>query len=204
MSLISSEDRDRIAQAIRTAETRTAGEIICVVMHAASDYRSVPLLWAALIALAVPWPLISLTTLSAHAIHMTQLAVFAGLAIFLSFSAWRFRLVPGLVKRRRARQAAREQFFAQGLYRTSGRSGLLIFVAEAERYAEILVDDGIAEKVDDHVWREAVTDLVEALKDGKAVDGILSAVNRCADILAEHVPPDAHNPDELSNKVVII
>ena len=44
---------------------RTAGEIVVVIAQQASGYRSVPVLWALLAALVVPWPLIWLTTLSA-------------------------------------------------------------------------------------------------------------------------------------------
>src|SRR5262249_29763063 len=51
----------RIAEAIRAAEEQTAGEIFCVIAHACGDYRLVPIAWAALVALAVPLPLIYLT-----------------------------------------------------------------------------------------------------------------------------------------------
>ncbi|ETR75153.1 methanol dehydrogenase [Afipia sp. P52-10] len=204
MSLITDDERRQIAEAIRAAEATTSGEIVCVVMRAASDYRSVPLLWAALLALAWPWPLIAWTSLSAHTIHVTQLVVFALLAIVLSFSAWRFRLVPRPVKRRRARQAAREQFFAQGLRRTKERSGVLIFVAEAEHYAEILVDDGIAAKVDNDAWREALACLADGLREGRPAAGMTGAIALCAPLLANHFPRSATDTNELPDKVVVI
>lgn len=204
MTLITDDERQQIANAIRTTEAVTSGEIVCVVMRAASDYRSVPLLWAALLALAWPWPLIAWTAWSAHTIHVTQLVVFALLAIVLSFSSWRFRLVPRPVKRRRARQAAREQFFAQGLRRTKERSGVLIFIAEAERYAEILADDGIAAKVDEEAWREALVVLADALRQQRPAAGILDAIALCAPLLASHFPRSATDTNELPDKVVVI
>lgn len=204
MTLITDDERQQIADAIRAAEATTSGEIVCVVMRAASDYRSVPLLWAALLALAWPWPLIAWTSWSAHTIHVTQLVVFALLAVVLSFSSWRFRLVPRLVKRRRARQAAREQFFAQGLRRTKERSGVLIFIAEAERYAEILADDGIAAKVDDEAWQAALTVLADALRQRRPAAGILGAIGLCAPLLASHFPRSADDTNELPDKVVVI
>jgi putative membrane protein len=59
--MISDVDKRRIAEAIRAAEEKTAGEIFCVIAHASGDYRLVPIAWAALVALAVPLPLIYLT-----------------------------------------------------------------------------------------------------------------------------------------------
>src|SRR3979409_1316084 len=72
------------AAAIRAAETKTSGEIFCVVAQHASDYRLVPLAWAALAALIVPAPLIYLTLWPASAIYLVQLLVFIILAIALS------------------------------------------------------------------------------------------------------------------------
>jgi len=51
--MISDADRERITAAIRAAETNTSGEIFCVIARRASDYRLVPLAWAAALALAV-------------------------------------------------------------------------------------------------------------------------------------------------------
>jgi putative membrane protein len=74
----------------------------------------------------------------------------------------------------------------------------------AEHYAEILADTGIAERVDQAVWREAVTDLIEAIKAGRTADGLLRAVERAGSVLAQHAPPSADDTDELPNKVIVI
>lgn len=74
--MISQADRERIAEAIRAAETKTSGEIFCVIARHASDYRLVPLAWAAALALVVPAPLIYLTLWPASVIYLVQLLVF--------------------------------------------------------------------------------------------------------------------------------
>src|SRR6516225_9715622 len=74
--MISDVDKRRIAEAIRAAEEKTAGEIFCVIAHACGDYRLVPIAWAALVALAVPLPLICLTARPAGIIYLLQLATF--------------------------------------------------------------------------------------------------------------------------------
>jgi putative membrane protein len=72
--MISETDKARVAEAIRVAETKTSGEIFCIVAQHASDYRLVPLAWAALIALVVPAPLIYLTLWPASVIYLLQLS----------------------------------------------------------------------------------------------------------------------------------
>ena len=205
MSAFSEEDRTRIAKAIEDAERKTSAELICVVMRAASDYWAAPFLWATLAALIWPWPLIWITTLTSSTIYLTQLILFAVLSLALSFpTSRRLSLTPPWIKRRRAHQSAREHFFTQGLHRTVDRSGVLIFVAEAERYAEILADDSVALKIQESEWRPIVADLREALGRNQAGDGLATAITRCGELLARHVPPRANERNELPDKVIVI
>jgi putative membrane protein len=80
----------------------------------------------------------------------------------------------------------------------------LIFASVAERYAEIVADAGINSKVTPDVWDKAVAALIAGLKDGRAGDGFVAAVELCGAVLAEHFPPGALNRDELPNKLVEI
>src|SRR5262245_2266429 len=143
--IISDADRERIAQAIRKAESATSGEIFCVIARAASEYRLVPIAWAALVALVVPLPLIRLTAWPASVIYVLQLISFIAVAIAVWRPAVRFRIVPPRMKRDRAHAEAMRQFWAHGLHLTQRRTGVLIFVAVAERYAEVIADAGIGE-----------------------------------------------------------
>src|SRR5262249_53289832 len=92
--MISAVDKGRIAEAIRAAEEKTAGEIFCVIAHACGDYRLVPIAWAAVVGFAVPLPLIFLTALPAGIIYLLQLAAFIVVALVLSLPMIRFRIVP--------------------------------------------------------------------------------------------------------------
>jgi putative membrane protein len=201
--MLSHDDRERVAGTIRDAEARTAGEIVVVVAARASAYRSVPLLYALLGALLTPWPLIWLTTVSASHIFLVQLVVALVMTVVLSWPRRRFALVPGFMKRARAREAAEREFLGRGLTRTRGRTGVLIYVAAAERYAEVVADSGIADRVSETIWRETIVALVEALREGRAADGLVAAVRRVGAVLAEHAPPRADDTDELPNKVIL-
>lgn len=200
--MISQAEKTRIIEAITVAEAKTAGEIFCVIAHASSGYSLVPIAWAALVALAAPAPLIYLTTWPAGLIYLVQLAAFIVTAAVFSLPAIRFRVVPNQAMRERAHVEAMRQFLAQGMHLTEHRTGVLVFVSVAEHYAEIVADSGINAKVAPAVWQDAVNAAVAAIREGRIGDGLVTAVERCGAVLAEHFPPGAINRDEVPNKVV--
>ena len=69
---ISAHDHKRISVAIHAAEAKTSGEIVCVLAQASSDATALPILLAALAALALPW-LQMLHALSFGATHLGAL-----------------------------------------------------------------------------------------------------------------------------------
>jgi putative membrane protein len=200
--LLTDADRARVVDAIRAAEGQTSGEIYCVITGASSNYRLVPLAWAALVALAVPLPLIHFTEWPAVAIYLLQLVAFLALLLLLSRPGLRYRIVPARTKRDRAHAEGVRQFLARGLQDTEARTGVLIFVSVAERYAEILADAGIDKKVTPDVWERAVAALISGIRSGRPGDGFIAAIEHCTTVLASHVPPGAINRDELPNAVV--
>ena len=200
--MVTDDDRKRITQAIRAAENNTAGEIFCVIARRSSDYRMVPIAWACVLALLLPFPLIALASLSATTVYMAQLLAFIVVAIALSQSSIRYRIVPRQRKHDRAHGEAMRQFFAHGLDKTAQRTGVLIFASAAERYAEIIADAGINAKVDAEVWDDAIAALVGAIKDGRAGDGFVAAIEKCGAVLAQHFPPGALQKDELPDRLV--
>jgi putative membrane protein len=202
--MISSDEQMRLANAIRDIEDTTSGEIVLVLAEEASNYRSVPILWALLSALVVPWPLIAITTLGPSRIFLVQLLTALALSVFLSLPKRRFALVPRFIKHSRAHEAAAREFIRRGLTRTREKTGVLIYIALAEHYAEILADTGIADRVDPKVWRDIIADLTDAIKAGRMTEGLIAAIQRTGVILAEHAPPRLDDMDELPNKVILL
>jgi len=202
--MISDSDKTRVADAIRSAEARTAGEIFCVIARHSSDYRLVPVAWAAAIALLAPLPLVFLTNWPAAVIYLWQLVAFIAVALALSHPKVRFHIVPRRAQHDRAHAEAMRQFVAQGLDKTEHRTGVLIFASAAERYAEIVADAGINEKVTPQVWGEAINALTRAIKAGRPADGFVAAVEQCGAVLAAHFPPGALKRDELPDKILEI
>ena len=93
--MITENDRKRIADSIRAAESRTSGEIFCVLAQRASAYPLMPFAWAAALGLLVPWPLIYLTTWQASVIYTLQVIAVAVMTGVLWRPALRYRLVSG-------------------------------------------------------------------------------------------------------------
>lgn len=204
MPLKSEAERKRVAAAIAAAEKRTSGEIVAVLTRQSSNYLHVPFLWAGLLSLLVPWPLIFFTWWPVQWIYSLQLAVFALLLALLMWRPMRFAMVPSATKRTRAHRRAVEQFLSQNLHTTASRTGVLIYVSEAERYAEIIADAGIHKKVPIGTWQKIIDDLTAEIGAGKAGDGFVAAIEAVGNHLATHFPPTAPRDNALPNHLVIL
>jgi putative membrane protein len=201
---ISEHDRERISAAIRAAEAKTSGEIVCVLAQTSSDATGLPILLAALAALALPWLLVAFTALTVHRILLLQAVVFFALAVVLCLPRVRVALLPRAARRAVAHRVAVEQFTIRGIARKKDRSGILIFVSLAEHYARIIADVGIASKVPHAQWQGAVDTLVSECGHGRVADGFISAIEICGSVLATHFPRTADSKDELPDRIYVI
>ncbi len=198
------QDREAIAEAVRQAESETSGEIVVMIDRAAASYRTVPVVLALTLSLFVPWPLLALTATSAPRIFLIQLICAVLLLATLLWYGRGGRFVPGFVKRRRAHDVALREFAARGLSHTRQRSGVLLYVAIQERYAEIIADTGIDGRVDQAVWDGIVEAVVLAGREDRLRGGIVTAVRAIGAVLANHAPRSPDDVDELPNNVVIL
>jgi putative membrane protein len=197
------EDHEAISAAIRKAEKRTCGQIVCVLAHSSSDYTYVPILWASVLALLIPWPLIDFTQLTVQRIFLLQLVVFILAGFIFSWMPLRLALVPPAVRRARAHRAALEQFAVRHVTHTRSRCGILIFVSMAEHYARVIADEGIAQKVAAAEWQAAIDALISQIRDGQIAAGFVTAIERCGAVLASKAPPDG-SADELPDRLYVM
>ena len=201
---IQAVDQARISDAIRSAEIKTSGEIVCVLARASSDYAAMPLAWSILLALALPWALFDFTHWTVERILLAQLALFIVALLVLSAPPIRVALTPRPIRRAHAFQAAAEQFLNRGFARTRKRTGVLIFVSLAEHYARIIADEGVAEKVPQKAWQDAVDALVAHMREDRIADGFIVAIETCGAILANHLPPEPGQTNELPDRLFVI
>ncbi|WP_332660733.1 TPM domain-containing protein [Brevundimonas sp.] len=226
---LTADVHDRVAGAIRDAETRTSGEIFCVMARRVSSYRDVSLGWAAAAALLLPLGLIPFGFEAAwipglgsswEAAHLAARDVTVGQALgaYALIQATVFLIVflltsipvvsrlvtPRSVRRARVRKAALQQFLAHGLHVTEARTGVLIFAALGDHQVEVIADEGIHSKVDQTVWADAVEVLAKGLRGADPAGGFVDAVALCGAVLAEHFPPAPRNRNEVEDKLVVI
>lgn len=205
MKFISQSDQDKIKEAIRLVEQKTSGELVTVITPESDSYEFIPYMWSAIIALfGAALIVVADPTVPHNFLISGQIVVFIVLTYLLRLPAIKHRFVPKSLGHKRARRFAREQFFAQNVHHTKNRSGILIFVSVAERYVEILADQGINEKIDPAQWDAIVKQFVSDVIAKKTASGFLTAINTCGILLAEHFPKKSGNQNELPDHLIIL
>lgn len=204
MTLLSKKDQQSVTDAIRTVERDTDAELVTVLTAQSDNYHYIPLLWAGILALLLPglanyfgdW-------LNADLLVLAQWATFIALGLLFRMPTIQTRLIPRQVRFWRASNLARRQFLEQNLHHTEGGTGMLIFVSEAERYVEILVDEGIADVLDNSVWEGIVEDFTTKVRQGQTRQGFLDCIEACGELLKEHLPA-THERNELPDHLVVL
>ena len=203
MTLLSESELRQVAEAIERVERSTDAELVTVLAAQADDYHYIPLLWASLIALLLPGALLFFSGwLSAWQMLLVQWATFIVLALLFRLPVTS-RLIPRSVRCWRACNLARRQFIELNLHHTEADTGVLIFVSEAERYVEILVDRGISSRIDNAAWESIVGCFTERVKQGQVLEGFLGCIEASGALLAQHVPK-THERNELPNRLVLL
>jgi putative membrane protein len=222
MHSLSEADRDRVTAAVTAAESSTAGEIVTVVTERSDGYSDVAFAWAALIAMTA---LMVLTLFPGFYLGLVDrllgnwahewtpreifaFATFVAIAKFLGMwllQLWRplkFLLIPGPIKTHRTLHRAVALFKVGAERRTTGRTGILIYLSMQERRAQIIADEAIASKVPAETWGEAMAAMLTHIKDGRVADGMCAAVEKVGVVLAEHFPRAEDDVNELPDRLI--
>lgn len=204
MALLNKDEQRQVAEAVKRVERDTDAELVTVLAARADSYAYIPLLWAGLLALVVPGAVNYFPGwLTAWELTLAQWATFIVLGLVFRLSAVTTRLVPRSVRHWRAANLARRQFLEHNLHHTDGETGVLIFVSEAERYVEILVDRGISARISDATWQSIVAAFTRRVKAGETLRGFLECIDACGEHLKEQVPA-THARNELPNRLVVL
>lgn len=207
---MSEQDHARVSAAIQAAEANTSGEIYCVLAGASDDYFHAAAFTVTLTIVAVSLAVAAVLDRAWLSLNLLQfvlaevLALALALALIRALPQLRIRLVPRRLRYRRAHDNAVRQFLARNVHRTSARTGILVFVSVAERYAEVVADSGIAARVTQSAWDEIVAHLTATAREGRLADGFVQAAEAAGILLAEHFPPMAGDANELDDHLVEI
>jgi putative membrane protein len=208
MGLMSEDDHRAVSAAIARAEEKTDGEIYAVIARRSDDYFAPA-------AFAVSLATIFAGFVIAVALHyfwvpvdawvfMTALvlAYGAALLVLVLLPDFCIRLVPRQTAHRRAHMSAAQQFLARNIHRTRARTGVLLFVSVAERYAEVIADEAINSKVGQKEWDDMVGMLIDSARRRAYANGFLNAIEASGALLATHFPKSGTDTNELDDHVV--
>lgn len=219
--IFSEADRKTIAQAIEKAELNTSGEIVPVVAAASGRYdraEDVFGLCLALAALTAAWLFfqdirsaegvwasgsrLTLGLLPVLAIVIAGFALGASAATY--FPVLKLPFVPKKEIDQEVERAAAHAFRQFRLGRTSGGTGILIYVSLLEHRVRVEGGGAIADKLSHKDWEEVCAAAVDGLKAGRPTEGLVRAIETAGRLLAAHFPIRPEDRNELKNELCLI
>lgn len=212
-SYIEHLDEERIRDAVRRAEDRTAGEIVPVVVPRSDSYEVVTL--RGVVGATILSVIIVLLILQFYEgwglgwLYTPWGVIVAGLGGGLAgglLAAYvpvveRFLAGSDLLDETVHRRAM-QSFVEEEVFNTRDRTGILLFVSLREHRIEVLGDTGINEQVRPDDWVEVVTRIRTGIQNNDLTNGLVEAIEMCGRLLERrgvNVRPDDEN--ELANTV---
>lgn len=202
MALLTEIEKKKVEEAVTQAEAGTAGELVVVLSGRSADYAALRASIAGSLSVAASLEAFYLfADLPAWVFFLGQLPLALLLYRLAGFGAVLRLIVPKRLRIQAVEERALSVFLQAGVTETKARSGVLIFISEAEHRAMILADRGINELVAPDEWEKDVASLVASIRGGTPADGLIGVVERIGSILQQAFPADDQNPNELSNVV---
>lgn len=215
-------DHKIVSDAVAAAESNSAGEIVTIVTSRSDAYHDVALLWSAIVAflalsaleiaptfyLGLVERMLGLwghewTPRGVLGVALTVAAIkFAAMYLLMRLTPLGLWLTPRFVRNARVRARAMTCFRVGAESRTSGRTGVLIYVSLDEHHAEIIADAAIASKVAPETWGHAMKAMLDPLRAGQIAQGIAAAVAEVGTVLAEHFPRSEEDTNELPDRLI--
>ncbi|WP_411821635.1 TPM domain-containing protein [Leptospira sp. 'Mane'] len=127
---------------------------------------------------------------------------FIGYILPYFLSGLRLTIVPFGAKKFFVNLKSKEAFLEEEVFRTSNRTGILIYISLREKMVRILPDTAIAKIVPQSDWEEAVRLIVQGMKSNQKKEGIVASVLFCGNLLVKyglHIQKDDKN--EISDEI---
>jgi putative membrane protein len=219
---ISEDDRRLVSDAVAAAEARTSGEIVTIIADRSDGYTDIALAWSAAVSFTALAVVASFPTFyfgivdwvlglwshdwTPREILSLGLGIatlkFVGMLLLQLWQPLKFFLVPGPLKTARVHDRAMRFFRVGAERRTTGRTGILIYLSMREHRAEIVADEAIAGRVEPEVWGAAMAAMLAHIKDGRIGAGMAAAVGEVGTILAQHLPRADDDQNELPDRLI--
>lgn len=216
-----SEEKEKINQAVVEAEKRTAGEIVPVIATASGRYDRAEdvaglllglallagswLWWQRIVPVEGDWAHGQRLTLGLPWLLLIVVVGFIVGAALASRIGWLRRL---LVSQREMREEVeRAAWLAFGRFRvgrTTGGTGILLYVSLFEEMVCVLGDDPIAAKLEQKTWHELRDTITGGIRGRRAAEAFCQAIARCGALLGQHFPYRTGDVNELSDELRVL
>jgi putative membrane protein len=200
---LTDEGARALTRATAGFEAVTAAELVVVVRPRAAGYLHVGVIVGVTLALAVQaFLLYGEPEFDLHWFLVAPLVVGLGTGALAGAPAVQRRLTRPATRERAALAAARAAFVDHRVADTRGRTGILLYVAVAERLAVLLPDLGVRQAVPEPDLARAEAELRAAVARGAPATALAAALAPLAELCARHLPRGEDDADELPNEVM--
>ena len=202
MAYLSEAAKEALIAAVERIERASAAEVVVAVRERSGSMLQTDLLAGALTALlTLAFMLFSPFSFSLPAILLdTALFGLLGTLACSRLPSARFWLTPRRLAEENVQLAARAEFFDAHISETRGRTGILVYVSQTERVAEVLADSGVRNAVDVAAWEAGVRRIRQVAHDRDGV-ALAQSVGDLGGVLSACLPRAADDVDELPNAV---
>ena len=195
----SADGKAAVTHAVRDAEACTAAEVVVAVRRRAATYRETEALAAFVVSvLTLAFLLFTPSPISTVTIPLrVVLAGGVGALLVAWASPLKRALVPSARRRGMVRLVARAAFVDLGVSRTTGRTGVLVFVSAFERDVELVADVNVDAKLLEPA-RAALAAAVRAWD----LDAFAAGVRAIGPALSKALPRAQDDVNELPDEPV--
>ena len=208
-SYLTSKQVISIEDAVASAEKRTSGEIVPVIVSSCVKMKPQGLKLSALFILM--FCLYVETRLSFFIDTQEMITLGLGFIVAACLGPLLLRspkirrlMMPDRDAVQLAALRAEVEFYRAEIGGTKGGTGIVLFLAIEERQAVVLADKGLSSLLPKETWDGVLALMLKGLKSGACADGLIEAVTKCGDILATHFPIQKEDLDELPNRLRMI
>jgi putative membrane protein len=203
-TFFSDEDKERIRQAVKDAESRTSGEIATMVVDHSDRYHEAEVLGGILVAglaaliIAVG---VQHVTIWTH-IPLVCILYIPARLLFIRVPRLKLPFINKLRMMHAVRERAVRAFYEKKLYKTRDENGVLIFISILERKVWILGDRGVDRQIPHATWQSHANEISVGIREGRACAALCTVIGKCGQVLAEHFPRKEDDTNELPDDLI--
>jgi putative membrane protein len=185
--ILNNKDKNFISKEIEKIKTLSSVQLFIESTKKSSKYQLASCMFAIFILFFFSFLMISTIHIDALELLQIQLLIFFGFYFLLEKSKNSFiKILPKFYKHQVASKNAIEQF--DNLEWDNTKKKVMFFISFDEKYAEILVDDEIADVIPNSHWEAILNEFSQEIKENNFSTAYLKAIIACSSILIEKFP----------------